>query len=85
MKNIFKNEKVGFFALGALAVVVGSKIVKSKTFRNGCVNTIAGGMKLRNEAAAAMTKMKEEAEDICFEASQNSKCDDDAVEAEDAE
>ncbi len=68
MKNIFKNDKVCFFAIGALAATAGVKFLKSKTFRNGCVKTIAGGMKLRDDAASTFTKMKEEAQDICYDA-----------------
>ncbi len=67
MKNVFKNQKVGFFALGALAATVGVKFLKSKTFHNGCVKVVSGGMKLRNEAAAEVAKIREDAQDNLFD------------------
>lgn len=68
MKFNFKNEKLGFFALGVLTATAGVKFLKSKTFHNGCVKTVAGGMKIRNEAASAIDKIREDAQDVCFEA-----------------
>lgn len=68
MKNLLKNEKAGFFALGVLAATAGVKFLKSKTFRDGCVKAVAGGMKIRNEAASSIEKIREEAQDICFDA-----------------
>ncbi len=67
MTNFIKNEKTCFFALGAAAATVGVKFLKSKTFHNGCVKTVAKGMKIRDEAAAELTKIKEDAQDIRFE------------------
>lgn len=81
MKNILKNDKVCFFAIGALAATVGVKFLASKTFRGGCVKAIAGGMKMRDDATSCLTKMKEEAQDICFDAKMESGlCDDEAAE-----
>ena len=68
MKNIFKNDMVCFLAIGALAATAGVKFLKSKMFRDGCVKAIAGGMKLRDDAASTFTKMKEDAQDICRDA-----------------
>ncbi len=67
MKNVFKNQKIGFFALGALAATAGVKFLKSKTFHNGCVKVVSGGMKLRNEAAAEVAKIREDAQDTLFD------------------
>jgi len=68
MKNVFKNEKVRFFAIGALAATAGVKFLKSETFRKGCVKTVAGGMKIREDAASSIAKIKEDAQDVCYEA-----------------
>ena len=68
MKNIIKNEKARFFTFGVLAATAGVQFLKSKMFRDGCVKAIAGGMKLRDDAASTFTKMKEDAQDICRDA-----------------
>ncbi len=46
MKNVFKNQKIGFFALGALAATAGVKFLKRKTFHNGCVKVVSVRSKL---------------------------------------
>lgn len=66
--KILQNTKVNFFALGILAATAGVKFIKSETFHKGCVNLVAGGMKIRNDAAASISKIKEDAEDVCFDA-----------------
>lgn len=68
--NIVKNQKAQFFALGVLAATAGVKFIKSECFRKGCVKAVAGGMKLRNDAVASLAKIKEDAEDICAEAAE---------------
>lgn len=67
MNNILKNEKAGFFALGVIAATAGVKFLKSKTFRDFCVKTFAKGMRFREEAVCTFTKMKEDAEDLCYD------------------
>lgn len=74
MKFLFKNNKVCFFTLGVFAATAGVKFLKSNTFRKGCVKTLANGMKLREEATVSFEKMREEAQDICYDAKMNS-CD----------
>ena len=64
MTNLIKNQKTCFFALGFAAATAGVKFLKSNTFHNGCVKTVAKGMKIRDEAAAELVKIKEDAEDI---------------------
>ncbi|MBR1751257.1 MAG: DUF1490 domain-containing protein [Ruminococcus sp.] len=64
MFGFIKNEKTCFFALGVAAATAGVKFLKSKTFHNGCVKTVAKGMKIKDEAAAELLKIKEDAEDI---------------------
>lgn len=65
--KFIKNEKLGFFALGVLAATAGVKFLKSKTFHDGCVKVVSGGMKLRNEAAAEVAKIREDAQDAIFD------------------
>lgn len=63
-----KSAKVICFLSGIAAALVGVKMVKSKTVRKACVATMAKGMKLQKDAQEAFQNMKEEAEDLCFEA-----------------
>ena len=68
MTNFIKNDKTCFFALGVAAATAGVKFLKSKTFHKGCVKTVAAGMKIRDEAAAELLRIKEDADDIRAEA-----------------
>ena len=63
-----KSAKVICFISGIAAALVGVKMVKSKAVRKACVATMAKGMKLQKDAQEAFQNMKEEAEDLCFEA-----------------
>ncbi len=65
--KFIKNQKLGFFALGVLAATAGVKFLKSKTFHDGCVKVVSGGMKLRNDAAAELAKIREDAQDAVFD------------------
>ena len=49
---------------------VGGKILKSKKTREVTVNAVAQAMKLHKDAQATFANIKEEAEDICFDAKQ---------------
>ncbi len=63
-----KDAKVICFAAGAATVVAVKKIVKSEKFRSACVQGIAKGMKIQQDAQEAFKNMKEDAEDLCHEA-----------------
>lgn len=65
--KFIKNQKLGFFALGVLAATAGVKFLKSKVFHDGCVKVVSGGMKLRNDAAAELAKIREDAQDAVFD------------------
>ncbi|MCU6761120.1 Uncharacterised protein [uncultured Roseburia sp.] len=66
--KFYKNMKFICFASGVLAALVGTKLVKDKTVRKACVATMAKGMKVQKNAQEAFQNMKEEAEDLCYEA-----------------
>ena len=68
MNKIFKNEKLMYMLAGAAAIVVGKKIVTVETTRKAAVNSIAKGMKIRDDAKCVFQNMKDEAEDICYDA-----------------
>ena len=69
--EFLKNEKTRWFLIGVAAATAGVQFLKSKTVKNGCVKAIAGGMKLKNEAAAAFDQIKEDAQDMCYDAEQS--------------
>lgn len=66
--NCLKNEKLLCFLGGIFAATVGVKAVKSEQARKLCVNGLAKGIKLKNDAQETFKNMKDEAEDICYDA-----------------
>lgn len=73
MKELLKNEKFLFFVGGMAATVVGCKILKSDVTKKTCVKAIASGMKLQQDAQVLLEEIKEEAEDIVYEAKELNK------------
>lgn len=69
MIKCLKNEKLWYAVGGAAAFTVAKKVLKAKKTRELTVTGIAKGMKLRNDAKAALQNMKDEASDICYDAS----------------
>ncbi|MFR0880450.1 MAG: DUF6110 family protein [Oscillospiraceae bacterium] len=82
MLKFIKNEKAGFFALGVVVATAGVKFLKSKTFHDGCVKTVASGMKLRDDASASLSKIKEDAEDIRYDEKSAESAEEDASKAD---
>lgn len=71
MKNCWeclKSEKFLWFVGGIAAAVVGKRIAKSDATRKACVSTMAKAMKLQNDASEVFQNMKEDAQDICYDA-----------------
>lgn len=73
--DCLKNEKFLCFAGGVLAATCGVKAAKSEKTRKACVSGLAKCIKLRDDAQEALKNMKEEAEDICYDAKQAAKAD----------
>lgn len=71
--DCLKNEKFLCFVGGVAAATYGAKALKSEKTRKVCVNGLAKCMKLQNEAQEAFKNMREEAEDICYDASQKAQ------------
>ncbi|NMM61905.1 DUF1490 domain-containing protein [Clostridium sp. P21] len=69
MTNIFGKEKSLIFAGGVLVGTLGLKLLKSKTAKKFYVKTLAGGMKIKNDAQNLCETIREDAEDMCYEAS----------------
>ena len=74
MWNFLKNDKCKYFALGVVAATAGVQFLKSKVFHDGCVRTVAQGKKLREDAAASLSKIKEDAEDLRFDQQTADEC-----------
>lgn len=68
MNNLLKNEKSLLFAGGVLLGTLGLKLLKSNAARKLYVSTLANGMKIQQDAQHMFETMKEEAEDMCYEA-----------------
>lgn len=68
--DCLKNEKLLCFVGGVAAATYGVKALKSDKTRKVCVTGLAKCMRLKNDAQAALQNMKEEAEDICYDAKQ---------------
>ena len=68
MLKVFKNEKLWCAVAGAAAVIVGKKILKADKTRSLAVTGLAKGMKFQQEAKETLQNMREEAEDMCYEA-----------------
>lgn len=77
MFNWCKDEKKCCFAAGAAAAIVCIQFLKSKTARKACVKTMAQGLKLQKDAQVMFESMKEDAQDICYEAQQQNTQQDD--------
>ncbi|MBQ8568453.1 MAG: DUF1490 domain-containing protein [Oscillospiraceae bacterium] len=68
MNKFFKNEKLWCAVAGAAGVIIGQKVLFSEKTRELAVTGLAKGMKLTHDVKAAFQCMKDEAEDLCYEA-----------------
>ena len=68
MNNILKNEKLWCAVAGAAGVIIGKKVLCSQKTRQLAVTGLAKGMKLTHDAKTAFQNMKDESEDLCYEA-----------------
>lgn len=67
------SKKVLSFLGGVATATIGVKILKSAPVRNAAVKTIAAGMKLQQDAMSTFEAMKEDAQDLCYEARQQAE------------
>ena len=70
ISNWLKNEKTLCFLGGAVAAFASMKLARSEKTRTICVKGLAKGMKLQQDAKVTLQNMKEEAQDICYDAKQ---------------
>lgn len=72
--DCLKNEKFLYFVGGIAAATLGVKAITSQTARKACVTGLARGMKIHREAQAAFQTMKEDAQDLCYDAKIEAGC-----------
>lgn len=82
MLKCFKDEKFWCAVGGAAAVILGKKVVKAKKTRELAVTGLAKGMKLKNDANSAFQSMKDEAQDLCYEAKEQAGLNETSEESE---
>ena len=85
MLKCFKDEKFWCAVGGAAAVILGKKVVKAKKTRELAVAGLAKGMKLTSDAKSAFQSMKDEAQDLCYEAKEQAGLNANADNAEESE
>ncbi len=73
MLDCFKKDCISCFAVGAVAGILGLKLVKTEKARNLAVQGIAQGMMAKDCAMEELTNLREEAEEICREAREVAK------------
>lgn len=66
--GLIKHEHLLIFLGGMVAAVAGNSTLKSSKTRDLAVQGLAKGMKLQSDAQVAFQNMKEEAQDICYDA-----------------
>lgn len=80
LSKCLKDCKFICFSCGAVAAIIGSKVLKSAKTRQVCVQGLAKGMKLKHDAQVTLQNIKEEAQDICYDAMQEADVDADTEE-----
>lgn len=67
----FNVSKLGAFAIGVGVGVATVAIVKSAGFKKVCSKVVGAGLQLKDDAAAFVETIKEDAQDIVAEAKYN--------------
>lgn len=82
MNNILKNEKLWLVVAGAAGALIGRKVLISKKTRELAVSGLAKGMKLTHDAKVVFQDMKDEAEDLCYDAKEKAGLTEESEETE---
>jgi Tfp pilus assembly major pilin PilA len=70
---LFTSKYAIGFGVGIASVIIGYKAYKSKKVRKAIVNLLARIKKTRDDVKFAVASIKEEAEDLCAEATEQKK------------
>lgn len=63
MMFLLRNKRLWAFVGGVIA----TEVIKSGTFHNMAVKSVAKGMKVQKSIKASIQNIKEEAEDLCYD------------------
>lgn len=75
LSKCLKDCRFICFFCGAATALIGCTVLKSDKIRQLAVKGLAKGMKFKRDAQATLQNMKEEAQDICFDAMQEADID----------
>ncbi len=75
-----KHQNLVCYAGGLLTVYVGKKLLASEKLRAACVSGLAKGMMLQRQAESCLQSIKDEAEDLCYDAAAEATAQEQAVE-----
>lgn len=74
VKSFARNHKHALIFIGGIAAgIIGAKIIKSKTTKNLATKGMAGVISARNDFEETFQDMKEDAEDIVYDANAETK------------
>lgn len=62
------NNKLAVFILGVAVGAVAVSVMRTASFKKACAKTLGASMRLKEEAAAFIETVKEDAQDIVAEA-----------------
>ncbi|MBR6399666.1 MAG: DUF1490 domain-containing protein [Firmicutes bacterium] len=68
LKDVLTSEKFLCFIGGIAAAVVGTKVLKCEKTRELCVQGLAKGMKFKHDTRTAVQNLKEDAQDVYYDA-----------------
>lgn len=68
VKDVLTSEKFLCFVGGMAAAVFGAKVLKCAKTRELCVQGLAKGMKFKHDTQTAIQNIKEDAQDIYYDA-----------------
>ena len=77
-----RNDKVVVYVCGLLTAYAGKKLLNSAKVRTACVSTLAKGMLLQKEAESYVQNIKDEAQDLCYDAAVKAASDNEKNDAE---
>lgn len=79
--NCMNCQNAYFFAGGVAVALAGKLLFKSAGMRKACVSAMAQGMKVQKDVKVGFQNLKEDAEDLCYEARMEAEGEIDAEEA----
>lgn len=63
-----KNQKLVCYVGGLATAYIGKKLLASTKVRSACVSTLAKGMTLQKDVESYVQNIKDEAQDLCYDA-----------------